>query len=613
MTRRKPPPDPQWFLGPSGLVLPIEYLGSHAHVPHEPVGVQRVGTVPLYEEIWTGSPPDLARAYRHVPLQSWIGILTSMLAVLAHPGSGRRAQQNALLQLLLDAGVANEAVSRVAREHDFVFDPYSIHIALQLALGHGRWSRRSGGRIPPDHLKLIAQSVVAVWTLLNTDQQFHSHPGGTIARMVERSLQGSPFQDCMTAWGMWCWSGVARVDAAARERADFEDACVLHAGCSLPDWIGTCSCLLLSRVVGDLNSVIGDSSVQSLPIPGVTDDANRKVQRAMRSLQGTRREARRLAADTSPLPLSPAGAVPSVLRRYPLLRYGRGASPWTLLSPHWLGVSALENPLKWREHTARLSGRPGLAGTQFGAIVEEYVHALCAHVFGASYQRLQRTDDSRRVDGVVWLSRGYILIECKAKRPPELVRYSGRTDEELAAELRSTGLADAVEQIESTARDVALGVLTSPCKYTDPLVASLIVVFHDVPASAAAGEVLDTLLPRSHACLYGKMQRPHLVTLQHLEQLAAWRDADWLQVLEHKSSSGLDAFEPVPDYMKVALKLRPTHSLYDHMYASMRAHISRCDVPPENRSSVNLTLRVEPPWSVRCARVDSAKSRSSRS
>jgi len=216
------------------------------------------------------------------------------------------------------------------------------------------------------------------------------------------------------------------------------------------------------------------------------------------------------------------------------------------------------------------------ARTEYGSVVEGYVHGLLRALFGDRYQRLPPIQRRKRAEGVIWYPNGFLIVECKARRASELIRYHAREDAHYFEELIQSGLKTAVEQIGATTEDILSGDIAFPGALAPAVAGSLIVFLQDLPLSPVSRSVLDRILPRSRIAEGVAHLRPQLISLERLEELDKWFDLDLLSELRAKMADDDVSLECLNNYLLHEGRTPRTSAVRNRIWQSLLGHLCSC-------------------------------------
>jgi hypothetical protein len=537
------PESPKWRFGqtPSGLFIPTGIVLGNTPAPFiETIdsdpdlrAARALGVVPTYEDLWDTPRPHLNDLLRRVPTQLWIGFLSRLSAVLCRNSNESASQRALLLEIFREPQRRRMLDFLNATQPAFPLAEFPVLLLIEIAASRSRQAHTQPTELDNDSLEVMVQAIYCVWSELSsvTDTRIRGNPAGIAAALNERSILGSPMQRLMTAFGLWVWDHKDLDGVSRSARHAFDGHLAASIGMSLSDWVtgialATLIVQLRPLVEAATHPVIFQPDRSDLTAHG-RDLLLRSVQRLAVTEASFQDQCREFDLNSDLL------ANPSLLpiKRTPCLHSAsipQGVYP---ISAIHLAEAAVERPLVERSSLAIHRAK---ARTEFGAVVECYVHGLLRLLFDNRYQRLPAVQDRKRAEGVIWCPSGFIVVECKARRPSELIRYQGREDSRYLDELVGSGLRAAVAQVHSTTQDILDGTIPHPGQLSPAIAGSLIVFLQDVPLSAVARSVLDRLLPASTTTNGVIRLRPQVISLARLEELGKWSHIDLLSVLSGK-------------------------------------------------------------------------------
>lgn len=524
----------------SGLLVPTGLVAAGVLLPfsagpdeRDRRVVRSLGIVPTFEDLWDGDRPDINELLRSVPLQLWMRLLACLATLLAREDADP-ANRYQLIEPVFRRPQAAR-LRRILESTPFAFPmaEFPVLLLMELAFSRAEVAATPPERIDPDSLERMAQGIYAVWSHLTdkTDSRIRADPAGVAAALNEMTLLGSPMRRILTAFGLWAWDHNELDDQARAARTGFDEYLNTSLGVSLHDWVVGVALATFITQNQPLEEVVTQPVFISAGRSDLTLEGQALLARCLGHLSttanGLRAACRELDGDGNLL------ESPSLLalKRTPCIKALGSTASYRAISPVHLAEAALERPLI--ERTKPESTRPR-ARTDFGAVVEAYVHGLLRGLFGDRYQRLAPVTDRKRAEGVIWFPSGFLVVECKARRASELLRYSTREDANYLEELVQSGLRTAVAQIEATTEDILDGTIANRSSLIPATVGSLVVFLQDLALSPVSRSVLDCILPRTRTEDGVVHLRPQIISLERLEELDRWLHLDLLGELRKK-------------------------------------------------------------------------------
>lgn len=509
--------------------------------------VRSLGVVPTYEDLWEGERPDLGELIQSVPVQLWTRFLSCIATILAREDAGTASRHQIIDQIFRPS--QSEKMRRFLQTTHTAFPiaEFPVLLLLEIALARAEVADRPPRRIDPDSLERMSQGIYTVWSHLTsaTDGRILGSPAGAAAALNERSYLGSPMRRIMTAFGLWAWDHPELGVDGNLARSRFNEHLTSVFGTSLAEWVAGIGLATIITQNQPLEEVASDPVFINADRNDLTSDGRALLVRCIEKLSTTAEElranCRQLDREASLL------TEPSLLalKRTPCIQTLGNPPAYRAISPVHLAEAAIERPLLER---AAPSESRTQARIDYGTVVEAYVHGLFRSVFGDRYQRLDPANGRKRADGVVWLPGGFLVVECKARRASELIRYRARGDAAYFDELLRSGLRKAVDQITDTTDDVLRGKIPSPSSIAPSTAGSLIVFLQDLALSPVSRSVLDRILPSMRMRHDVKVLRPQVISLERVEELDKWRHLDLITELRAKMEDEDVALECLDDY-----------------------------------------------------------------
>lgn len=540
---------------PAGLLVPTGIVLGDVLVPlsdgpsdRDHRIVRSLGVVPTYEDLWDGERPDLDELVRSVPVQLWTRFLSCLATLLARENADSAQRNRIIAQIFRDPQRAQMRQLLETTPTAFPITEFPILLLLEIALARAEVAASAPEQIDLDSLERMAQGIYVVWSHLTTttDDRIREDPAGVAAALNERSLLGSPMRRILTAFGLWAWNHTELDELATAARSAFDEHLTASYGTSLADWVTGVALATfitqnqpLEEVVSQPVFITGDRS-------DLTADGRALLLRCAERLSTTTGDLRAACHD-----LDLEGDLltePSLLalKRTPCIKTLGSPPAYRAISPVHLAEAALERPLV--ERAAHGESR-AQARIDYGTVVEAYVHGLLRALFGDSYQRLEPSQTRRRAEGVIWLRNGFLVVECKARRASELIRFNARDDAAYFEELVKSGLGKAVEQIEATTDDILNGSIPCPSSIIPATAGSLVVFLQDLALSPVSRSVLDRILPPMRTRGGATILRPQIISLERVEELDKWAHLDLIAELRAKMADDDVALECVNDYL----------------------------------------------------------------
>ncbi len=419
---------------PSGLLVPTGLVLGKVLVPftdgpeeRDHRVVRSLGVVPTYEDLWDGERPDLDELVRSVPLQLWVRFLACLATLLAREDGDPATRHRIVAEIFRPPQRARMRHLLGTTRTAFPITEFPVLLLLEIALARAEVAASPPGQIDLGSLERMTQGIYTVWSHLTstTDERIRDNPAGVAAALNERSLLGSPMRRILTAFGLWAWNHPELNEQANAARRAFDEHLTTTYGTSLAEWVTGVALATFITQNQPLEEVVSQPMFITRDRADLTPDGRALLVRCMERLSTTTEELR--AACNS---LDREGDLltePSLLalKRMPCIKTLGTPAAYRAISPVHLAEAALERPLIERSIPAESRAQ---ARIDYGTVVEVYVHGLLRSLFGDLYQRLDPAKGRKRAEGVIWLPGGFLVVECKARRAPELTRYNAREE-----------------------------------------------------------------------------------------------------------------------------------------------------------------------------------------
>lgn len=513
-----------------------------------PRRLRSFGVMPGHSDLYPAPAPGLASFFAAAPTEWWLAGLTSLAASLAMETIAPDDVQGFLRQTILSSQQQQafsvlESLPGGPRKFK-TLDDFPVLISIELAAA---MSTPSSARPQSEGLadRDIVRAVYCVWDKLNEALgDVREAPSGVAASLYERSSLGSIVSHLQTAFGCWVWEHPFVQEQERQIRGTFDAAIRSEYSVGIRDWVAALTVPCFSLLLQPFEGILRTPQLLEYPRQDLTREGNTVVAGVVGALatdlQDFARECRELNTK------SPLAERPTLLplKRHPCLKVHTNPDRFHVLSPVHLAEAAFERPVRLAEtlHPDRTRETRGY----FGQLIEAYIHGLFNEIFGDRYQRLRL---GGRADGILWYPDGCIVVECKATRVREMIRYTSREDDAYLDELKTGLLPKAVKQIKATARDVLSGAIERRgCKKLDTL-AAMIVFFQEIPPTHIAAPVLEKLLPPTEVCDGALLLRPQVISVEGVEELDRWSHLNLLDVLRKKMQGEDSALESLRNYL----------------------------------------------------------------
>lgn len=548
---------PEWIFseGPTKLLVPsalqlgdtIIDFGMPPVLPggFSPSVLRSMGVMPAFRDLWDEPLPPLESLFGSVPTDWWMNILSRIAKALSLE-SVTDEQRLRLFrtffrpyqQPLIDGFMRGPGV-RILLSDFPVLLTIELAAALSRPVGHPV-------ALDDDGAERIMKAVYLVWDAIGIPlrPKIRSSPAGVAAALCERSLLGSPHALLCRGFGCWVWDHEHVTGKERNLRARFEQDLRHAYGVNLEEWIAGIALASFVESTRTLENVMQTPQQVRIPVGGVTNEGNELIRKAVTPLSTSLPafQAACLKQHRSANLLEQPSLLP--LKRSPCVRIAEHPLAYQVVSPIHLAEAAFERPVRLSETKGRRNARG-----DFGFLLEAYVHGLLSAMFSDRYERLARAEKEKRADGIIWYPNGFIIVECKATRVAEAIRYSPRSDAEYADELARGCLAKAVEQIDATIRDVLSGRVARGIDSDLRVAGSIVVFLQEIPQLLEARSVLSKFLRGSHRRGGVLWLQPQVLTVSAVEDLDGWERLDLLQVLTKKMADPGTAYEPLRNFL----------------------------------------------------------------
>lgn len=550
-----------WTRTEAGIIVPGHLLRVREAAPIEMRGM---GLMPEWEILWDSPPPSLDELLAMLRANKWLEALRRVAFILTHTATDSEEKQRALLRGLYRGEAQTRMASHLRGGHNHVtVGLFPVLVAMELAASRcpALEQFKSKGVAEPEAPEKL---IHLVWTLLNGSDRMkvQADPAGVAAAIVERSSLRSMTELLRAAYGVWLWEHPGVTDEDRRYREDFSKCMQRTHEMTLEEWVRGVATAEMVHSATPLEHC-KDMPLLQVRNPGLTEQGRALIEVTMSRLSSTLEEFQVLCRRQEPL-LEKSMLLP--LKLSPAIRLDGASNAYVVLSPTHVAEAAFERPVRMLESENKMA-RWGEARTQFGQLVETYVHGLFGDQFGDRYFRLPPEQRRKRTDGLLQYPGGVILVECKAMRVTERHRYGARTDAEYLEEMRKRlGLGDegAVKQIRDTAADLRAGkVRHVPVDLNVRVIGSIIVVFQDLPQTGIAESVLGEILPPTREIDGSLELQPLLMSLFEAPELSGWGHLDLLAQLVRKQQVRATAFESLRNYLLFARHRPGRHRTQD--------------------------------------------------
>lgn len=567
---------------PSGLLVPTGLVLGNSLVPFgagptedDHRVVRALGAVPTYEDLWDGDRPGLDELIGQVPAQLWVRFL-SVLATLLSRENVDQTTKYAIFREVLQPQQRERLERFLTSTHTaFPITEFPVLLLMEVAAARAEVSATPPERIEPESLERMVRAIYVVWSHLvaSTDERIREDPAGIAAALNERSLMGSPIRRVLTGFGLWAWEHGDLDESARAARGAFDEHLRSVYSLSLVEWVTGIALATFISQNQPPEEVVTSPIFITPGRPDLTSHGHDLLSRCMERLSTTTEDLRQacLELDEDADLLTEPSLL--ALKRTPCLRTLGAPPAFRPISPVHLAEAAVERPLVERSLPAESRAA---ARTEYGSVVEGYVHGLLRGLFGDRYQRLPPIQGRKRAEGVIWFPNGFLVVECKARRASELIRYHAREDGGYFEELVRSGLKTAVEQVLATTEDVLSGDIPFPGPLAPAIAGSLVVFLQDLALSPVSRSVLDRILPRSRTTEGVAHLRPQLISLERLEELDKWFDLDLLAELRAKMSDDDVSLECLNNYLLHEGQTPSTSAVRDQIWQSLRQHLRPC-------------------------------------
>ena len=513
-----------------------------------------VGIMPTYQDLWDEPSQPLIDLFQSVPIQVWGFVVSCLGSVLAHDIGRPESERTLHLRTIFleRQQVRIDAFMRDA-PNAVLLAPFPVLLTMELAAVSSP-PEASGGTIEPEIVDRVLQAFYLAWEQVNRPlhAEIEKNPAGVAAAMTERSELGSLSELTARAFGCWLWGHRYVGERELQARRYFATVMRREYSVELEDWVVGCSLPTFLVQCRTLHELMAGPLDLRFPAPNLTSVANALLHRVLNCLStsfGAFAAFCRQCDKRAPLVEKPS-LLP--VKKHPCVQLGGDRERFWVISPVHLAEAAFERPVRLAE-TLALKQTDG-HGTrfcrgEFGVVVEAYVHGLLHQMFPDRYERLNPRDDAIRADGVLWSPKGVVVVECKASRVAESMRYSVRTDEDYYWELVKSGLEKAVNQVDRTIDDVLSETISGKIPGPPRVAGSIIVCYQEVPRSGIGRTVLDRVLPETRRRGRVLQLRPQVVSLSDLETLDGWSHVELLEALHRKMLDQRYSLESLPNYL----------------------------------------------------------------
>ena len=544
---------------PSGLFVPsvMRVENITLRFPPKPLDrvvrreAQSIGVMPGFADLWNDKLPPIPEFLATAPIEWWLCGLSSLSHLLANQtASSDEVEEFLRKHLLLES--ERTRLDVLAREpngpgHFRVLDDFPVLLTIELAAAFSKATDQFGEFKRCSDRKVLA-AIYQVWGDLNGSLDATTNPSGTIAAVYERSALGSLAEHLSHACGCWVWDHPFVTSEVGAIRRKFDATMSTQYGIGMRDFIAACAFVMFCLLICSLEDALKNRPIFDLPRTDLSDAGNKALRQMFEAVSSGIDEfstnCKRLGS-YSDIIRSPS-LVP--IKKTPVLRVGSSSNQrYWVLSPRHLLEAAFERPVRLAETLVpddSLNIR-----SQFGLVVEHYVHAVLKNSFADRYTRLEPTNKRKRADGIIWYPDGCVIIECKATRVAERFRYALREDDAYSIELERGQLGKAIAQIANTIDDILNGDIVSPISNKARIFASAVVFFQEIPPSVFAASVLQRHLPPTQVRDGSTRLRTQILSLEGVAELDRWSQVNLLEVLERKMSSELHAFESLRNFL----------------------------------------------------------------
>ena len=397
------------MLGDSPVSFGEEFSGEDHRV------TRALGVVPTYEDLWGGNRPNLDELLGKVPAHLWIDFLSRLATLLSRENVDQTTMNAIVEELFRSPQKGRLRRFLMTTRTALPITEFPVLLLMELAAARAEVSATPSTPIDPDSLDSIVRAIYVVWSHLtsSTDDRIQRNPAGIAAALNERSHIGSPMRRVLTAFGLWGWDHADLDDDARAARRAFDEHLRKTYGLSLVEWVAG---LAVATFISQNQSPQETMTDPIMILPNrsdLTQDGcdllRRCVERLATTTTDLRKACRKLDQEADLL------TQPSLLalKRTPCIRIPGTPSAFHPISPVHLAEAAVERPLIERctPESSRAQAR-----TDFGMVVEGYVHGLLRELFGSRYQRLPTVQTRKRAEGVIWFPSGFLVVECKARQ-----------------------------------------------------------------------------------------------------------------------------------------------------------------------------------------------------